>query len=75
MNITLTPAELIALTGYRRSCDQLRTLHQRGFWRAWVHPTAGVIVERAHYNAVCAGTDRRPTEQPAGRPRLHLKAA
>lgn len=75
MTITLTSSEIQAITGYVRPTQQLRTLHSRGFWRAWVHPTAGVILERAHYDAVCSGHDRKPSEQPAGRPRLHLKAA
>lgn len=75
MSITLTPDELVSITGYRRAADQLRVLHERGFWRAWRHHVAGVVLERAHFEAVSRGEDRRPDAANGGRPRLHLKAA
>lgn len=64
--ITLTDAELHALTGYRRPADQLRTLHARGFHRAWRGPTGRVIVERAHVEAVLRGEAQpaRPKVRP-----------
>ena len=55
MSETLTPAEIAAVTGYRRRSEQLRALHDAGFWRARLSPLGGIIVERAHYAAVCAG--------------------
>lgn len=59
----LTAAELERITGYRRPADQLAELHRQGFYRARRAPvTAHVILERAHYEAVCAGT--RPANTP-----------
>lgn len=62
MTITLTPPELVALTGYRRAGEQLDELQRLGFVRARRGPTGAVILERAHYEAVCAGQkqDQRP---------------
>lgn len=51
MNIVQLIAEL---TGYRQAAKQLEVLHQRGFWRAYILH-GRVILERAHYDAVCAG--------------------
>lgn len=68
--LTLTPEELHALTGYRRAGDQLAELHRRGFHRARRGPAGGVILERAHYEAVCRGHD----STPENRPRVRLPA-
>ena len=54
-SIILTPAELEAITGYRTSTRQLEVLRTRGFVRAYIG-RQGVILERAHYDAVCRGT-------------------
>lgn len=54
-DLILTPGELEALTGYRRAGEQLAELHRRGFIRARRSHAGGVILERAHYLAVCAG--------------------
>lgn len=62
MSITLTPAELVAVTGYSRPCAQLRVLHERGFVRAFIGRT-GVILERVHYEAVCRGQHGQDTRQ------------
>lgn len=52
----LTKDELQALTGYKRPAEQVTELHRQGFYRARTSPTTGaVILERAHYDAVCAG--------------------
>lgn len=67
--ITLTDAELFALTGYRRAAEQLRALHSMGYWRARRSPLGPVIVERAHYEAVCRGADLKPSAAPR-RPQL-----
>lgn len=65
-DLILTPDELVALTGYRRPSDQLRELQRRGFGRARIGATGSVILERAHYEAVCRG------QQPAERPRVRV---
>lgn len=55
-SIVLSAAELVRLTGYRRPGDQLAELLRRGFNRARRSRCTGdVILERAHYDAVCAG--------------------
>lgn len=70
--ITLTDDELHEVTGYRQPAAQLRALHARGFWLARRAPITGrVILDRAHYEAVCAGADRGPTQT---RPRPQLRA-
>lgn len=54
-SLVLSVDELRQLTGgYRRVADQLRELHARGFARARV-VNGSLILERAHYEAVCAG--------------------
>jgi hypothetical protein len=56
VTITLSPAELQSITGYKRAADQLRFLHDRGFYRAFKSRTTGeVVLERDHYHAVCQG--------------------
>lgn len=69
--LILTSAELMTLTGYKRAAEQLDELHRQGFARARRDRLGRVILERAHYDAVCAGA-----QQPA-RPkvRLMVKAA
>lgn len=63
-SITLSPEELLQVTGgYKRPGDQLQELRRQGFHRARLAKVAGgVILERAHYDAVCAG--RQPEEAP-----------
>lgn len=42
--------------GYRQHAKQLEELHRQGFWRARRSRITGeVILEREHYDAVCAG--------------------
>jgi hypothetical protein len=55
--LTLSQAELVELTHYRQPASQLRELHRRGFHRARRGADGSVILERAHYEAVCAGRD------------------
>lgn len=65
--LTLDDAELVEITGgYTRAADQLRVLHDRGFYRAALI-RGRVLLERSHYDAVtrtlpedAAGTARRP---------------
>ncbi len=63
MTITLSPAELSALTGYEQPCKQLDTLRRRGFYRAYIARKGGVVLERSHYDAVTRGQDA--IERPA----------
>lgn len=55
--LVLSPAELIEVCGgYRRPHEQHEELLRQGFWRARRSRVTGeVILERAHYLAVCAG--------------------
>lgn len=62
--ITLTPAELEHLTGYKQPTQQLNVLHRRGFHRAFMARTGGVVLERAHYDAVCRGQQGSTQPQP-----------
>ena len=62
--LTLTPSELIELTGYRQASAQLAEAHRQGFWRARRAVSGGVILERAHYVAVCQGVDKVPGKAP-----------
>lgn len=56
MSLTLSGADLLEVTGYKRPKDQLVELRRRGFHRAVISKTTGrVILERAHYDAICAG--------------------
>ncbi len=67
----LSSAEIERIAGgYKRPGDQLRELHRQGFHRARIGRVTGqVILERPHYDAVCAGavagqqqaTGKRPT--------------
>jgi hypothetical protein len=72
VTITLSPAELEAITGYQQQARQLAELKRQGFWRARRSRVTGeVILERAHYDAVAQGRDARPARTP----QLHLRAA
>lgn len=63
-DLTLTPAELERLTGgLTQPRRQLTELRARGFWRARL-VRGELILERAHYEAVCAGA--LPPGAPAG---------
>lgn len=70
MSLVLSAEELIALTGYRRSAEQLAELHRQGFYRARRSPATGaIILERAHYDAVC-GVVRSATGPKLRQPTL-----
>ena len=68
-SIILTFEEIQELTGYAQSAKQLAELKDRGFWRARLNAGGRVVLERAHYEAVCAGAvntgdfAQRPTLQ------------
>ena len=65
MTIILTSDELAAVTSYRTPKRQLEELHRQGFYRARISATGNVILERAHYDAVCAGD--KPAKEPTVR--------
>lgn len=72
--LTLSEAEIERVTGYRRPSDQLTELRAQGFHRARKSPTSGrIIVERAHFNAVCRG--ELDPEQPQVRTVLRMAKA
>lgn len=54
VKLILSRDELAEITGYVQQSKQLAELHRLGFWRARMQ-AGEVILERAHYNAVCAG--------------------
>lgn len=71
MPITLTEDELIAVTGYRQPAAQLAALQARGFWLARKSTITGrVILDRAHYEAVCQGAAQTADTAPRRRPTL-----
>lgn len=51
----LSDEELKQITGYSSAGHQLDVLHKRGFSRAYRDRTGRIILERAHYLAVCRG--------------------
>ena len=55
MTITLSAAEIAALTRYEQATKQLRVLHDRGFTRAFIGRDGAVVLERTHYEAVTRG--------------------
>lgn len=66
----LLPAEEIQrMTGYKRPGDQLSELHRQGFYRARRAKVTGeIILERPHYDAVCAGGGQSAND--SDRPKL-----
>lgn len=62
--LLLSHAELVALTGCKLPSAQLAALKTQGFHRAQCNPADQVVLERAHYEAVCRG------ESQATRPRV-----
>ncbi|WP_457425593.1 DUF4224 domain-containing protein [Roseateles sp. P5_E7] len=76
MSLTFSPAELVDLTRYTRASKQLAVLHLRGFHRAYIDHTNHVVLERAHYEAVCRGEAQpvRPRVKPPARPQVRAAA-
>ncbi len=72
-DITLSKAELLALTSYELPCKQLAVLHAEGFHRARIGRD-GVILTRAHYEAVEEGRSEK-TRKSANISFLHKAAA
>lgn len=54
-SVLLNDDEIAAITRYRQPSKQLAELHRQGFYRARMGRVGGVVLERAHFEAVCAG--------------------
>jgi hypothetical protein len=54
-SLVLDKSELEALTGYKIATKQLAVLQRRGFTRAFINRLGDLVLERAHYEAVCRG--------------------
>lgn len=68
MSATLSDDEIRRITNYRQPACQLAELLRQGFYRARRGRVDGaVILERAHYDAVCAGASL-PANEPKLRP-------
>lgn len=65
-SIVLDDEELRAITRYTQPSKQLSELHRQGFYRARMGRVGGVLLERAHYEAVSSG--RANAEAPRVRP-------
>jgi len=72
--ITLSEAELVAITGYELATKQLNVLQARGFHRAFIDRNGALVLERAHYEAVCQGHSEKPRKS-ANISFLHKAAA
>jgi len=71
---TLDAEEIISITGYRRPSAQLAELQRQGFYRARRARFDGaVILERPHYDAICAGA-ALPGNEPRLRPITRRRA-
>jgi hypothetical protein len=68
--LLVTEGEIQTLTGYKRPSRQVDELRRRGFHRARRNHAGQVILERAHYDAVCTGQAHRGTTDNA--PQLRL---
>ncbi len=74
-DIVLTDAEIDAITGgLTQPQRQLEELRARGFWRVRLSRAHRVILERAHYEAVCAGAVQPAANQPGTQERPALRA-
>lgn len=64
--LLLSQAELETLTRYKRPGEQLAELRNQGFHRARRARDGSVVLERAHYDAVCRGyvAANEPSLQP-----------
>ncbi|MBZ8138837.1 hypothetical protein CLD22_02845 [Rubrivivax gelatinosus] len=68
-SVVLSAEEIAALTGFRQPAKQLKELHKHGFWRARRLPNGAIILERAHYEAVCRGHLGSPSSAEEARRR------
>ena len=74
-DLLLDEAEVRAVAGgLTQPRRQLAALHKSGFWRARLSTDGKVILERAHYDAVCVGaTPPNPQAYTADKPRPALQ--
>lgn len=77
MSESLTPDEIDSITKSRQLRKQLEELREAGYWRARLG-REGIILEREHYKAVCAGalpptTVSAQTNRPKIRPIVHVE--
>jgi hypothetical protein len=72
----LTDTEIEEISGgYTQPQRQLEELRRAGFWRVRLSRAHKVILERAHYEAVCAGAVQPAANQSsAGGARPQLQA-
>lgn len=64
-DVTLTEQQVVDLSGgYEQPARQLRALHARGYWRAYIGKNGKVVLERAHYEAVSSGLATAPARAP-----------
>jgi hypothetical protein len=70
VDLTLSADELRQITGYTMPAKQVEELRRQGFWRARRNVAGAVVLERRHYDAVCAGA-AAPAPDTAG-PRLRI---
>lgn len=70
--LILSEAEVVRLCGgLKRPADQLADLKDQGFYRARLgRITRRVVLERAHYDAVCAGAQLASADRGRARPQL-----
>ncbi|MFG6457887.1 DUF4224 domain-containing protein [Roseateles sp. BYS96W] len=54
-DLMLSTDELREITGYIKPARQVEELRRQGFWRARRNAAGAVVLERRHYDAVCAG--------------------
>lgn len=74
-DLRLSEQELIEITDYHQPAKQLEVLKEQGFWRARRSVVTGrVVLERAHYEAVCAG-ETKPGRGGKHRPEPELRPA
>lgn len=74
MTATVPFDELVEITGgRRRHRAQLEQLHARGFFRAYLGTNGKVVLERPHYEAVCAG-QVAPADGKRDTPRPQLRS-
>ena len=67
MSLLLDPSEVESLAGgLIQPQRQIEELRAQGFWRARLSRAHTVILERAHYEAVCAGA-APPAANPGNR--------
>lgn len=75
MSPTMTYDEVKDLCGgLVQPTRQLRLLHARGYWRAYIGKAGSVVLERAHYEAVSSGQASAPARAPKLRT-ANLRAA